>query len=589
MDQNNSQKPRILIVDDDVAVRSLLINLLDENYNCTAAESAEEAAESVESAEAVFHVIISDINLGGMSGIDLLPLVRSMSPHTAILMISGNQTIDSAIGAIHGGAFDYIKKPFDLENIEKAVRRAVEHHDLLVEKQKHDQELEHLVRQRTDQLNMLAFYDELTELPNRTLFQDRLSQAILQAGGQDAVGVMIISLNRFKDTRDTFGRSVGDKMLREIARRLTNCSDLDSTVARLDADEFAVLLPKSSANEIAHSASKIFEALKSPLQIENDEISAACGIGISLYPEDGADAQSIMKNAGAALSRANRRGPNNYQLYTEDIHLKALERLTLENSLRRALDRRELELFYQPTVNTISGQIVGCEALLRWRHPEMGLILPDRFIPLAEETGSIVEIGEWVIRRAFTQAKSWQLLGFPLNISVNVSAKQLEGHLADTVQQVIWDTNLDPSCLNLEVTESSIMTDPLTATAILNDLKDIGVKISIDDFGTGYSSLGYLKHLPIDVLKIDRSFIKDVTHDAADATLVTAIVGLAHNFRMDVVAEGVEFDDQVSFLRRLRCDEWQGYLCSRPIAADEFYELLEAKSRAAIPARVYSA
>lgn len=577
MISTGNQKAHILIVDDEPLVRNLLRDILSENYTCTTVESAEQALSLLK--QETFNLVISDINMGGMTGIELIPEVYKSSPDTVVMMISGNDKIDSAIGAIRVGAFDYIKKPFELEHVELAVRRALEHHSLLASKRKYENQLEELVKQRTAQLNYLAYHDALTNLPNRILFEDRLSQALVSAQKNQGVAVLFISLDKFKEVRDTLGHSLGSQLLQDVANRLTNHSREGSTLARFESDEFAMLLTQVSTEDVVEITNDIFESFKKPFIIKEHEIFIATGIGISLFPVDGKDSQTLLKNAGAALSRADEMGGNSYQFYTADINRKALKRLALENNLRRALERDEFEVFYQPKIDINTRKIVGMEALVRWRHPELGLISPLEFIPLAEETGLIVPIGKWILRAACAQSQFWRDEGFNLQVAVNLSARQFqEQDLAQTIIKIIEETKINPCCLNLEVTESSIMKNAESAVKTLGELKELGIKISIDDFGTGYSSLGYLKRLPIDILKIDKSFVSDVTTNPDDAALVMAIVTLAHNLKLKVVAEGVETEEQLSFLHLLRCDEWQGYLYSKPISADDFGRLLIERS-----------
>ncbi|MGC2234570.1 MAG: EAL domain-containing protein [Pyrinomonadaceae bacterium] len=577
MIDTGNQKTNILIVDDEPLVRNLLRDILSEDYNCTTVESAEKALSLLK--QETFNLVISDINMGGMTGIELIPNVYKSSPDTVVMMISGNDKIDSAIEVIRVGAFDYIKKPFELEHVELAVRRALEHHSLLVSKRKHENQLEELVKQRTAQLNYLAYHDALTNLPNRILFEDRLSQALVSAQKNQGVAVLFISLDKFKEVRDTLGHSLGSQLLQDVASRLTEHSREGSTLARFESDEFAMLLTQVSTEDVVEITNDIFESFKKPFIIKEHEIFITTGIGISLFPVDGRDSQTLLKNAGAALSRADEMGGNSYQFYTADINVKALKRLALENNLRRALERDEFEVFYQPKIDINTRKIIGMEALVRWHHPELGLVSPLEFIPLAEETGLIVPIGEWILRAACAQSQFWRDEGFNLQVAVNLSARQFqEQNLAQTIIKIIEETKLNPCCLNLEVTESSIMTNAESAVKTLGELKELGIKISIDDFGTGYSSLGYLKRLPIDILKIDKSFVSDVTTNPDDAALVMAIVTLAHNLKLKVVAEGVETEEQLSFLHLLRCDEWQGYLYSKPVSAGEFEKLLTEKS-----------
>jgi EAL domain-containing protein (putative c-di-GMP-specific phosphodiesterase class I) len=320
--------------------------------------------------------------------------------------------------------------------------------------------------------------------------------------------------------------------------------------------------------------SEIFEALEDPFMLESHEVCITAAIGVSICPDDGTNSLTIMKNAGAALSRARATGSNSYQFYTANMHARALRRLRLESDLHQAFEKQEFETHYQPKVDMKSGKIVGTEALIRWHHAELGMIAPADFIPIAEESGLIFDIGKLVLRASCSQARIWHEAGFPLTVAVNVSAAQLDETLADTVHEIVRDTGFDAAFLNLEMTESSVMKNIDFAVRTLNELKELGIKVSIDDFGTGYSSLGYLKTLPIDVLKIDKSFVEDVTTDPDDASLVRAIVNLAHNLRLSVVAEGVETEEQLSFLNLLRCDEWQGFLFSKPVPASEFYNLL---------------
>lgn len=569
----NNTKARILIVDDESSIRDLLWEILGENYVCITAESAEDALSLLHTEK--FNLVISDINLGGISGIELIPKVFITAPDAVVMMISGNQTIDSAIEAMRVGAFDYLKKPFDLEHVRVAVQRALSHYSLLEEKRRYENQLEELIKERTARLNYLAYHDVLTDLPNRILFEDRLSQALVPTPENQRTALLLMSLDRFKEARDTLGYSFRDELLQEVAKRLKKCSREGATVAKFEGDEFALLLTRIDLENVIEITGNIFEAFKLPFVVEEHEIFITADIGISLSPDDGRDTQTLLKNAGVALSRAKEQGGNNYQFYTSDMHSKALKRLALENNLRRALERNEFNVYYQPKIKTDTGRIVGIEALVRWQHPELGLISPSEFIPLAEDTGLIVPIGEWVLRTACAQNNLWHNEGFALHVAVNLSARQFQQqNLAETIIEVVKETGLHPSCLNLEITESSIMKNAESAAETLGELKKAGIKISIDDFGTGYSSLGYLKRLPIDILKIDRSFIRDVTTNPDDMALVMAIIMLAHNLRLKVVAEGVETEEQLDLLHRLGCDEWQGYLCSEPVTAEIFKNLL---------------
>lgn len=577
MKSTSYKSARILIVDDEPLVRNLLNAILSKSYDCTTAESAEEALSYL--GKEAFDLVISDINMGGMSGIELISRVAVSSPDTVVMVISGNLTLDSPIEAIRGGAFDYIKKPFDVDQVEIAVDRALAHAALLASKRKHENHLEQLVAERTSKLNYLAYNDSLTGLPNRLFFEDRLTQTLLQQKGRGKVAVFFVSLDRFKGLRDTLGHSVGDRLLKEVAGRLEAVADNRATVARFEGDEFALLLGDKSSDELVRFANDVFDAFNSPLAVGEDEIIISISIGISLSPDDGDDAQILLKNAGAALSHVRKHGGNNYQFFTSDIHDTALSRLALENELRRALERSEFELYYQPKIDMNTRKMVGMEALVRWNHPELGLVPPLDFIPLAEETGLIVPIGEWVLRDACAQSKKWHDQGYDLDVAVNLSPRQFQQKdLVEKINQIVRDTGFDPGFLNLEVTESSIMNNAESAVNVLHELRKTGIKISIDDFGTGYSSLGYLKQLPIDVLKIDKTFVNDVTSNPDDAALVNTVITLAHNLRLKVVAEGVETEDQLSFLNQSKCDEWQGFLFSKPVTAEAFARLLTEQS-----------
>jgi diguanylate cyclase (GGDEF)-like protein len=392
--------------------------------------------------------------------------------------------------------------------------------------------------------------------------------------------VLFIAVDQFKKVNDTLGHGPGDSLLREFALRLKNCVAESDTVARFGNDEFVVLQPKiKGTKDVIETIGELSEGLKFSFDLGGHELFATASVGVSLFPLDGDDSQTLLKNAGAALYRAKRSGGANYQFYTADMHERASRHLALETSLRHAIQNKEFLLHYQPRVSVDSLAITGVEALIRWRHPQLGLVAPAEFVQLAEDTGLIVPIGEWVLREACRQNKLWQQQGFaPIQMAVNISARQLNQQgLADMVIRILNETALAPEHLELELTESSIMQSIEIASGVLNQLKSRGVNISIDDFGTGFSSMASLKRLPIDALKVDRSFVRDATTDPDDASLVMAIITLAHNLRLKVIAEGVETREQLRFLHLLRCDEIQGYLFSKPLPADEFVALLDTR------------
>ncbi|HJY27608.1 MAG TPA: EAL domain-containing protein [Pyrinomonadaceae bacterium] len=577
-----TQKPRVLIIDDEEQIRHLLIDLLGSTYDCSDAGSAEEALAAL--AENTFDLVISDIDMGGMSGLELVPRVHSLSPDTVVVMISGNHDIGFAIEAMRVGAFDYISKPIDLRHVEASVERALNHCNLLKEKRRYKEQLETLLEQRTAQVDWLAYYDTVTQLPNRALFEDRLTQAVSVAkAANHSLGVLFLSVDQFKKVNDSLGHGPGDILLREFAERLKSCITKSDTVARFGSDEFALLRTQiDGTKDVIETIASLSQVLKFSFDLPGHELFATASVGVSLFPLDGEDCQTLLKNAGAALYKAKRSGGANYQFYTADMHELAAKRLALESNLRRAIQNEEFLVHYQPRVSVDSLTITGVEALVRWQHPTLGLISPSEFIPLAEDTGLIVPIGEWVLRTACLQGRRWRDAGFaPIQIAVNISARQFhERDLSQAVIRILEETGLSPKYLELELTESSIMQDAEFAAEMLNRLKSMGINISIDDFGTGFSSLASLKRLPIDALKIDQSFVTEVTSDADDAALVNAIITLAHNLRLKVIAEGVETDDQLKFLRLLRCDEIQGYFFSKPLPADTFATVFEPQINA---------
>ncbi len=434
-------------------------------------------------------------------------------------------------------------------------------------------------RKRTEErLSYLAYYDALTSLPNRQLLNERLSWAMTEADARDRlVAVMFLDLDRFKTINDTLGHDVGDALLKSVAERLKACVRPGDTISRLGGDEFTIVLANvAHVDDVARVAQKILDQFIAPFRIAGRDLFASPSIGITLYPFDDNNTESLLKNADTAMYHAKSLGRNNFQFYTAELNARAARQLELETGMRHALEREEFVLHYQPLVNMQKGLIVGMEALLRWQHPEYGLIPPMEFIPLAEETGLIVPIGEWVLRTACAQIKVWHATGFPaLHVAVNLSSKQLQKkNFAEVVKQALRETGLEPRYLDLELTESLLMQDMEAAEAILKELKDLGALISLDDFGTGYSSLSYLKRFPIDFLKIDRSFVKDIAHDRYGAGIVRAIIVMAHTLGIKVIAEGVETSEQFGYLRDQGCDISQGYFCSKPLAVETFTELL---------------
>lgn len=437
-----------------------------------------------------------------------------------------------------------------------------------------------------ERLHQQANYDALTGLPNRMLLQDRLAQALTRVRWrQRLVGLLFLDLDRFKIINDTLGHDVGDRVLEMTAERLKQCVREGDTVARLGGDELAIVLDDlAQAEDITPVANKVLSAIAQPYEIDGRELFINASIGISLHPGDANDIKTLIKNADIAMYRAKEQGGNNFQFYSEQLANQSADRLMLEGNLRRALERNEFLLHYQPQVDLRTGEVIGIEALLRWRHPEMGLIAPMNFIPLAEETGLIVPLSAWVLREACGQNKSLQNSGYPpMRIAVNLSARNfLQSDLADVIAAILTETGLEPGYLSLELTESILVQQTEKTVATMRQLQSLGAHIVIDDFGIGYSSLSYLKRLPIDALKIDQSFVRDITTDPNDAAIVTAITTMAHSLDLKVIAEGVESQPQLSFLRTHHCDAMQGFYFSKPVPA----ELLEKVLRVfGIPAR----
>ena len=433
-------------------------------------------------------------------------------------------------------------------------------------------------RTRTQQeIHHLANYDSLTGLPNRNLLHDRLQQAIVQSARmQGSVGILFLDLDRFKGVNESLGHKAGDQLLRTVAERLRVCVRESDTLARVGGDEFVIILSiVADEDGVSSAASKILAIISEPFVIEEQELYLTTSIGVAVYPTDGADVQTLLKHADLAMYQAKDMDRNNFQFFSSDLNVKVMERMVLESSLRRALERDEFELFYQAQVDVVERTIIGFEALLRWRHPELGMISPEKFIPLAEETGLILSIGEWVLRTACRQAKAWQNAGLPpVRMAVNLSGKQFRTKLDQVVASILLETGLGASWLELELTESILMRNAAENQQLLQALSGMGCSLSIDDFGTGYSSLAYLKNFPLGRLKIDRSFVRDIITNPDDRAIAKIIIDMAHTLKMEVTAEGVEDNDQLELLKSYGCREIQGFLFSKPLAASAAEALL---------------
>src|SRR5215211_1023234 len=438
-------------------------------------------------------------------------------------------------------------------------------------------------KQTQEKLKHLAYHDALTDLPNQVLFKDRLKQAIALSRRNDQMqAVLLLNLDRFKTINDSLGYTAGDRLLQSVAQRLTSCVRESDTVARFGGDEFAVLLTQiPRAQDAANVARAIKQALDQAFIFDDQEIFVSSSIGISMYPQDGRDTAGLLKTANIALDRAKGQGGNNFHFYTAGGTTRALKQLMLESNLRPGLERGEFIVHYQPQVDIRGFHLVGMEALVRWQHPSLGLLYPTEFVPLAEDSGLIIALGDWILRTACAQNKAWQDKGLlPMCVSVNFSARQFQQPTFITdVAQMLKDTNLDPRWLELELTESSIMKDPEEAIEKLHELKLMGIKVAIDDFSTGYSSLNYLKRFPIDTLKINKTFVSDVCKDPHDTAIVRAIINLGHALDLTVIAEGVETKEQLQYLSALECDVVQGFLFSKALSVAAFEELLVEQRR----------
>ncbi|MDO8989974.1 MAG: EAL domain-containing protein [Sideroxyarcus sp.] len=429
-----------------------------------------------------------------------------------------------------------------------------------------------------DTLDHLAHHDVLTGLPNRLMFLEHLRMAVKSARrSKQQLALLFIDLDRFKEINDSLGHTVGDEVLKSLSRRFRRDADREEVFARLGGDEFTVLIEAPESREaVEQTAASLIARMAEPLRVGRQELYLTCSIGISVFPDDAKNAEVLLRNADSAMYKAKDEGKNNYQFYTSEMTRSAYERMKLETNLRKALELNEFELFYQPQVNMADGALLGFEALIRWRHKDFGLVSPASFIPIAEETGLIIQIGDWVLETAARQMADWYGRGFaPGRMAVNLAGKQItQGQTLAAVRRVIAETGCRPEWLELEVTEGLIMRNQDETAALLNEIGAMGIEIAIDDFGTGYSSLAYLKHLPINKLKIDQSFVRSIPGGTDDAEIVKAIIAMAHGLSLDVLAEGVERQEQADFLQRAGCAKAQGYLYGRPMTAQDAEALL---------------
>jgi diguanylate cyclase len=562
-------------------------------------EFASQGQEGVERAERAvaagrpFAIAFIDMRMPpGWDGLETIEKLWAVDPDVQVVICSAHSDYDWSDVVARLGQTDrllVLKKPFEpIEVLQcaSALARKWQHERAL---RVQVETLENVVAARTEkleaanrQLRHLATHDALTGLPNRVLLDDRLAQAMAHANrdGQP-FALLVVDLDRFKLINDSLGHRAGDVVLDEISRRLSSVvRDID-TVARTGGDEFIVVVsPSGGPDDALAIARRAKDALRTPMRVSGVELHVTCSIGIAYYPTNANSADSLIARADAAMYCAKQRGRNNMQCFAEGMDAVTVGRVNLESDLHAAIEARQFELYYQPKAETASGDVYSAEALIRWRHPQRGLVQPEEFIPLAEECGLINEIGAWVLREACRQCAEWRRNGLPdLRVAVNVAATQFRrGDLLDVIQGALESVGLDPRYLEIELTESAVMTNPEESAAILEQLSRMGVLVSVDDFGTGYSSINYLRRFPIDKLKIDRSFVRELGCET-DASIVQAIISLAHSLRLKVVAEGVETPDQLQFLRSLGCDQYQGFHFSPPLPASEFAALLRGWQR----------
>jgi diguanylate cyclase (GGDEF)-like protein/PAS domain S-box-containing protein len=681
-----SDKPCILIIDDDAAFRKTLTDILRvKGYEAIAAGDGTKGLSLMWQNDV--NLVLIDLALPDVSGLIVLDRVMVDFPATEAIILTGNATLDSAIHAANRGAFSYLVKPYQIEQLLLLIKRAIEkqqsrqalqeseerfrkifkdgplgmavvgldysyvkvnnmlcritgyteeefgllHYADIAHPEDIEDDAQNLKRlqngeiadykrekrtvrkngeyiwvsqtislirdeggaalyflemaediserkQFEERLAYQASHDELTALPNRNLLADRIRQALLHAHRYHRqVAVMFIDLDHFKFINDSLGHDSGDQLLKIIAGRLSACVRSGDTVARQGGDDFVVVLSDMARSEdAAKIVNKIQTEVCRPIKIEEHDLEVTCSIGISAYPRDGTDVQELMKNADVAMFRAKEQGRNNFQYYTRELNDKAVERVIMEKHMRKALGKGEFLLHYQPQVDLVNGRITGMEALLRWKSPELGFLPPNKFIPLAEETGLIEPIGEWVLKTACEQNRKWHQTGLPqLSIAVNLSPRQFrqEGFV-EAIGRILHQTGLEAQYLELEIVESLLMQDVENSTFLLNKINELGIQLTMDDFGTGFSSLSYLKRFKFDKLKIDRSFVRDITSDPDSAAIARAIIAMAHSLKLKVIAEGVETEGQLCYLRAQGCDEMQGFYFSRPVPSGEFEQML---------------
>lgn len=565
----------IMMVDDEPILMEILQSFLeDEGYqNFINIDDSTLAMERLKQDQP--DILLLDLKMPIVNGFDILKAVRShdLLKRLPVIVLTSASDAATKLQALELGATDFLAKPVDASELGLRLRNTL------------------TVKAYQDQL---AFYDSLTGLPNRARFMDRLDWALINAARyKHSVAVMNLSVDRFKEINDTLGPKSGDLLLQQIADRLsgavrfsdvvshTGRGELWENIARLSGDEFSLLLPGGAvAEDSAYIATRLLDVMKGVFLINGHDVFLTASIGVAVYPYDADTSDSLMKNTSAATEYAKQKGRDNYQFYSKDINNKAKERLKIESELRRAIKQKEFVVHYQPKVNTRTDQVMGMEALVRWQHPEKGLLSPFHFIEIAENSGLIPSIGEWVIHEACRQNKEWQEQGLGnLKISVNVSPQQFSAKHIERTMEAALSSGMDMQYLIIEITEGMLMGDEERAIEVMKEIRKQGPMLSIDDFGTGYSSLSYLKRFPLNELKIDRAFIIDVPTKREDCAIVRAIVAMAHSLELIVVAEGIENSEQLAFLKEIGCDVIQGFYFSKPLPAEQFQQYVLARNK----------
>ena len=566
----NRQK-KILIVDDSEPIRTSLAAMLSaENYVAIVAENGLVAVELAR--RELPDLILCDVQMPELDGYGVLNQLRNEAATASIpfVFLTGRGEKDQVREGMNLGADDYLTKPFKRDELVRTVNARLARRAIIEDRYAAE------IRIAEEKLNQLIHFDALTGLPNQMLLREKFNQLLDQKDETKKVAILLVGVDRFKRVNESLGNSFADILLKFVAERLVTHSSGRFPVARLSGDQFAFLLTDFDKEGIEAIGNEILETIARPFTLETHQVFLTASAGVSIYPEHSSEIDKLIKNAEMAMYSAKRQGGNLLQIYHDEHNKVVSRKIDLEAGVRRALDNEELLVYYQPQVNLTSGKIVGAEALMRWKHPQEGFIPPSEFIPIMEENGLIFSAGEWILSEACKQARIWRAKGFStFRVSVNLSPRQFnEPKLLQKLEQVLKNTGLLSELLEIELTESSIVKDSVATAKTLNELKAMGIRISMDDFGTGYSSLYYFRQFPFDSVKIDQSFIRDVANNSKNAAITLSIIQMAHNLKLNVIAEGVETFTELFFLYLHHCQEMQGYMFSPPLPADEFGKLL---------------